>query len=346
MAICAAKRAVASPDPRWMRSSLSLSAICCVFTASRARSSGCCSMSWKWRGWSSGAAGARAAGGQTSGGGGSGASGAFRGAGVPSAWPAAAIASSSSCSLAKTTSCLSPKWRKKVVRPTSARSEMSPTETPSKPRSRNSSRAASMMRWRAWRCLRSTSGRGGVITASIPVPVCRSKRYAVHYGTEYQNKRRTIVAHELHAEDRQAIGETLSLHGHLFDGGHLGRLGEIFTPDVVYDMSALGVGTFEGIEAIRSAALRLGPGNPVAHHVTNVVISGGEDGTVTALSKGLVLRADGTLASVTHLDTLRRHDGGWRISRRVISPQRTPLGGAHLAGAADRPARSSRGRPS
>jgi hypothetical protein len=144
------------------------------------------------------------------------------------------------------------------------------------------------------------------------------------------------VARELHAEDRQAIGETLSLHGHLFDGGHLDRLGEIFTPDVVYDMSAVGVGTFEGIEAIRSAALQLGPGNPVAHHVTNVVISGEDDGQVTALSKGLILRADGTLASVTHLDTLRRHDVGWRISRRVITPQLTPLGGAHLARAGDR----------
>ena len=144
------------------------------------------------------------------------------------------------------------------------------------------------------------------------------------------------MAHELHAEDRQAIGEILSLHGHLFDGGHLDRLGEIFTPDIVYDMSAMGVGTFEGIEAIRNAALRLGPGNPVAHHVTNVVISGEGDGQVTALSKGLMLRADGTLASVTHLDALRRHDGGWRISRRVISPQRIPLGGAHLAGAGDR----------
>jgi hypothetical protein len=83
------------------------------------------------------------------------------------------------------------------------------------------------------------------------------------------------VAHELNAEDRQAIGEVLSLHGHLFDGGHLGRLGEIFAPDVVYDMSAVGVGTFEGIETIRSAALQLGAGNPVAHHVTNIVISGG-----------------------------------------------------------------------
>jgi hypothetical protein len=47
--------------------------------------------------------------------------------------------------------------------------------------------------------------------------------------------------------------QTLSLPGHLFDGGHLGRLGEIFTPDVVYDMSALGVGTLKG--ARRSGAL-------------------------------------------------------------------------------------------
>jgi hypothetical protein len=140
------------------------------------------------------------------------------------------------------------------------------------------------------------------------------------------------VARELHAEDREAIGETLSLHGHLFDGGHLDRLGEIFTPDVIYDMSAVGVGTFEGIEAIRSAALQLGARNPVAHHVTNVVITGDGD-SVTALSKGLILMADGTVASVTHLDTLRRQDRGWRISRRVISPQRTPLGGASLADA-------------
>ena len=141
------------------------------------------------------------------------------------------------------------------------------------------------------------------------------------------------MAHELNAEDRQAISEVLALPGHLIDQGHLGRLGEVFTSDVVYDMSALGVGTFEGIDAIRSAALHLGPGNPIAHHTTNVVISGESDGTATALSKGLVLRADGTLASVNHQDALRRHDGGWRISRRVISPQHTPLGGAHLADA-------------
>lgn len=135
----------------------------------------------------------------------------------------------------------------------------------------------------------------------------------------------------LNAEDRWAIAETLSLHGHLFDGGHLDRLDEVFTPHAVYDMSAVGVGVFEGIDTIRNAALRLGAGNPLAHHVTNIVISSEGDNEAIVQSKGLMLMANETLGSVTHVDTLRCHNGGWRISRRVISPQRTPLGGAHLA---------------
>ena len=144
------------------------------------------------------------------------------------------------------------------------------------------------------------------------------------------------MVRELSAEDRQAISEILSLHGHIFDRGQLDRLGEIFTPDVVYDLSDAGVGTFQGIEAIRGGALRLGAGNPIAHHVTNVVITSEEGDLVTARSKGLMIMATGAFASVTHVDTLRRHDGGWRISRRVVLEQRTPLGGAHLADAGDR----------
>jgi len=144
------------------------------------------------------------------------------------------------------------------------------------------------------------------------------------------------MTQQLYVEDRQAIGETLALHGHIFDRGQLDRLGEIFTPEVVYDLSDVGAGTFEGIEAIRSGALKLGARNPIAHHVTNIVITSQEDDLATAQSKGLMIMADGTFGSVTHLDTLRRHDGGWRISHRVILAQRTPLGGAHLAHAGDR----------
>jgi hypothetical protein len=67
------------------------------------------------------------------------------------------------------------------------------------------------------------------------------------------------------SDDRWEISEILSLHGHIFDGGLLDRLGEIFTPEVVYDLSDAGLGTFEGIETIRNATIQLGAGNPLAH---------------------------------------------------------------------------------
>jgi hypothetical protein len=54
-------------------------------------------------------------------------------------------------------------------------------------------------------------------------------------------------------------------------------------------------------------------------------------GLATVPPKGLMLMANGALASVTHLDTLRRGEGGGRISHRVVLAQRTPLGGAYLA---------------
>jgi hypothetical protein len=126
----------------------------------------------------------------------------------------------------------------------------------------------------------------------------------------------------LNADDRWAIGEILSLHGHIFDAGQLDRLDEIFVPEVVYDMSAVGIKAFEGIDAVRSAAAGLGDRGPIAHHVTNVVISSDHHDVVTARSKGLMLMGNGVLESVTHLDTLRRHNGEWRISRRIITPVR------------------------
>ena len=66
----------------------------------------------------------------------------------------------------------------------------------------------------------------------------------------------------LTADDRWAIGETISLHGHLFDEGQLDRLDALFTLDVVYDVSGLGFGVFVGIDAIRDGALALGRGIP------------------------------------------------------------------------------------
>jgi hypothetical protein len=129
----------------------------------------------------------------------------------------------------------------------------------------------------------------------------------------------------LSTADRLAIHELLNLHGHLMDDGAFDRLDELFTPDVVYDVSAFGAGKLVGIDAIRAAALALGERNPLGHHVTNIVIVDADADTVRVRSKGLGVRADGTAGSVAHDDTVRRTASGWRLASRTITPRRTPL---------------------
>jgi hypothetical protein len=131
----------------------------------------------------------------------------------------------------------------------------------------------------------------------------------------------------LSPDDRAAIVELISLHGHLFDDGDLDRLDILFTPSVVYDVSELGGGALHGIDAIREAALGLGQGNPVGHHVTNVVVTAHDDGTVGVRSKGIGVNADGSVGTVTYDDTVVGTDAGWRISHRRVLPRRVPLNG-------------------
>lgn len=140
----------------------------------------------------------------------------------------------------------------------------------------------------------------------------------------------------LDADDRWAIASILSLTGHIFDTGQLDRLEDVFSPGVVYDLTDPGLGSFEGIEVLRKAALQLGERSPIAHHVTNIVITDEAGDTVTVISKGLVIGSDGKIGSVNHRDTVIRHDGQWRISRRVITAQRGPFNAACLANADDR----------
>ena len=109
------------------------------------------------------------------------------------------------------------------------------------------------------------------------------------------------------------------------DGGELDRLDELFSPDVVYDLEDFGFGSLQGSDAIRDAALQLGARNPLAHHVTNVVIAGDDERGVRVLSKGLAVNADGSAGSVVYDDLVRREDSGWRIAYRKVSARRVPL---------------------
>lgn len=132
----------------------------------------------------------------------------------------------------------------------------------------------------------------------------------------------------LSAQDRTDIEDLINLHGHLTDAGKLDQMDDLFTPDVTYDVHDFGLGSLHGTAAIREAALALGDGNPVGHHVTNIVITGIDDRSARVRSKGVGIMADGTAGSVVYDDLVTRLPGGWKISYRKVTARRTALGGA------------------
>ncbi|MCG5445985.1 nuclear transport factor 2 family protein [Micromonospora sp. NIE79] len=129
----------------------------------------------------------------------------------------------------------------------------------------------------------------------------------------------------LTAEDRAAVTDLINRHGHLTDSGEFDRMQELFTADAAYDVTDLGGGVLTGLAMLRDAALALGERNPVAHHVTNIVLTEVADDRVHTLSKGIGINADGTIGSVTYEDTIVRGDSGWRISHRTVRARRAPL---------------------
>lgn len=131
----------------------------------------------------------------------------------------------------------------------------------------------------------------------------------------------------LREQDRVDITTLVNLHGHFTDAGELDRAGELFTPDVTYDVSDLGFGTLHGRDALREAALAAGSANPVGHHVTNIVVTGIDDHSARVRSKGIGINADGTAGSVVYDDIVTRHPDGWKISHRTVTARRAPLGG-------------------
>jgi hypothetical protein len=129
----------------------------------------------------------------------------------------------------------------------------------------------------------------------------------------------------LTVEDRIAIYELLSLHGHLMDAGEFDRLDELFTEDFVYDVEALGYGCLEGFDALAEASRAVGDNNPLGHHVTNALITAAEADRATVRSKGIGVLADGTSGTVIYEDVVRATPAGWRIARRTVIPRRRPL---------------------
>ena len=125
---------------------------------------------------------------------------------------------------------------------------------------------------------------------------------------------------DITAEDRLAIRDVIALHGHVADDRDWDRLGELFTEDVVFDLEDFGFGTLHGLAALRdlSRASEDDKSQPLAHHVTNIIVTGREEDTVRARSKALAVMPDGTSGTAVYEDVVRRDEHGWRISHRKV----------------------------
>lgn len=135
----------------------------------------------------------------------------------------------------------------------------------------------------------------------------------------------TTDSASLPVDDVLRVTRLVSLHGHLFDEGRLDELDLLFTPDVEYYTSLLGGPVMRGIPEIVRATRDLGDGNPVAHVVTNIVVSPVDADAADVRSKGVGVMADGSVASVTYADRVVGTSDGWRLRHRTIHPRRRPL---------------------
>jgi hypothetical protein len=77
-----------------------------------------------------------------------------------------------------------------------------------------------------------------------------------------------------------------------------------------------------GIDEFRAASEAFADDerNPVAHHVTDIIVSEAVDGGATVRSKGIGVLRDGRAGSVTYNDRVTRTTDGWRITARQELP--------------------------
>jgi hypothetical protein len=121
----------------------------------------------------------------------------------------------------------------------------------------------------------------------------------------------------LEPADQLAIRRLVDLYGFLIDNRVFSRIGEVFTEDVVYDLTDFGLGVQHGIPEVVAGWREAR--HPLAHHAVNVLIDVSADGTTSVTTMALGVGANGRVGSVTYHDVAVRTGDGWRLaSRRAV----------------------------
>ena len=127
----------------------------------------------------------------------------------------------------------------------------------------------------------------------------------------------------LSTDDRLAIHELMSLHGHLADDRRAHDLDLLLTDDARYDVEDFGLGVVVGLPALRELWTAAPGDQPIGHHVTNVIITETDDG-VRVRSKGLSVMSTGAAGTVVYDDIVVKTPDGWRVSYRKVVARPSP----------------------
>lgn len=118
-----------------------------------------------------------------------------------------------------------------------------------------------------------------------------------------------------------AVRNAVAAYAHALDAGRTDELAALFTPDGVAEI--VGMGAYEGREAIREGYAAFTPKAPQLHLVANTVLTSWSEDDVTAASDVAVLHRgrSGWRVGTTgrYDDALRRTDAGWLFTRRVLT---------------------------
>jgi hypothetical protein len=120
----------------------------------------------------------------------------------------------------------------------------------------------------------------------------------------------------LDTHDIVAIQQLMAHYGHLVDAKQWPRLGEIFSEDGTFDVTAHQAGRHAGLPAVVAFFERAS--HPPAHHSTNLYIHE-EAGETRAWSKFAVPSEAGRMHGGDYKDVLVRTTNGWRIKERVVT---------------------------
>ena len=126
--------------------------------------------------------------------------------------------------------------------------------------------------------------------------------------------------------DRLAIHELVAEYSHVVDDKRWDDLGLVFSEDGVFDATDRGYPLAEGMDRLR-AHMKTAH-HPLAHCVTNVVLTEIDADTVEVHSKLIAVRVGGVATTSDYHDLVVRTPDGWRIRRKVTKPRRDPDGDA------------------